>query len=786
MTGIFRGLSRRELLTILPLLPGAFINLARQENRQNIKEIKKVATQEILRLGIDGYKSYWWQGHHHTNRSYDACGETEDAYRKAFYDFSIDALAVTEHHNGLPFPELGAPWCREEERDPDKWGTLRRLSDQYNKPGFFSALRGFEYTRDEHYVVYNSEDWFAPLTPDEFYSRLSREPSDVIASFPHPLPKEFGGIGDFSGFRGFPSVYAKIRLIEMATNQPFEDSYRKALSNWLVSAVGYGDSHVATQMGHQYGFFARENTREELLEALRKGRTFGTTDGNIAIAMFFDDQWMGSGISTDRGTLRVYAMDRKGEDIERIELLKNGLEILESWNPDTSYAECTFPVDGVEPGDFFYAVLRKQNGHSAWSGSIVRPKNPQVWLNPATFKFDFEDPNPQTLTTLVETNDGEYGNIQAIPMDDFIQVSRTERPNQFAITIDPSVLSRGTYTSGIKFFPEERRHQPSVAGIQINYGTDTKLKLEVSPRTIELSTSADDPRISCPFSIRADDFPWYVDTDVDWLQGEMDEGRGSSELIMNINLDGRDSGLYVGNVEIKHGAEVRCGEVKVAHLPHNPRIITLQNGLDGYDRLMDTYISEWEPDTSFGLRTDLKLRTGEPVIRTLIRTDLPDLLLQDSEIYSAVLELYCHKNSRLNYFEVYQLLRPWNEGATWIDTGMGDCWSEAGAMRKGEDISISPIEKIGGNSENERYLFDVTKAVREWTQYPEDNQGLLLTMRPGVYNGVRFRSSNWDREYRPRLVVVYGDQIIDPTIKPTPTPIPEELRKYIFLPLAMK
>ena len=498
--------------------------------------------------------------------------------------------------------------------------------------------------------------------------------------------------------------------------------------------------------------------------------------------MLFNDQWMGSGISADRGTLRVYAMDRKGEDIESIELLKNGLEIVQSWNPGTDYAEYACSVDRIEPGDFFYAVLRKRNGHSAWSGSIVRPKNPQVWLNPATFVFDLDDPNPQTLFALAETNDGEYGDIQAMPMDDFIQVSRTERPNQFAITIDPSGLTRGTYTSAVKFLPAEGRHQPSAAGIQINYETDTKLQLEVGPRTIELSTSADEPRISYPLSIRADDFPWYVDTDVNWLEGEVDEGRGSSELIMNIDLDGRSSGFYVGNVEIKCGAKVRCGEVKVAHLPHNPRIITLQRGLDGYDGFMDTYISEGEPDTSFGQRNDLKLRTGAPIIRTLIRTGLSGLSLEESEIYSAVLELYCHSNPRLNYLEAYQLLRPWDEGATWSDTGMGDRWSEAGAMKKGEDISVSPIEKIGGNSGNERYLFDVTDSVRGWTQYPERNQGLLLTMRPGVYNGVSFRSSNWDTEYRPRLVVVYGDLVADPTVRP----IPAAPGKCIFLPLAVK
>ncbi len=136
--------------------------------------------------------------------------------------------------------------------------------------------------------------------------------------------------------------------------------------------------------------------------------------------------------------------------------------------------------------------------------------------------------------------------------------------------------------------------------------------------------------------------------------------------------------------------------------------------------------------------------------------------------------------AKLNFIDVHELLRPWTEDATWLETGTGESWDQPGASGPGKDISILPCARIVEIGADKAYRFDLTSAVRRWAQEASSNHGVEIVMAGGTFTEMRFRSSNFSSSmamYRPRLVLVHGDT--------APEPLPPETH-YTFLPIMSK
>ncbi|MGQ9733422.1 MAG: hypothetical protein ACUVX8_19370, partial [Candidatus Zipacnadales bacterium] len=296
-----------------------------------------------------GYNAYFGELHQHTGYSCeDACGLPEEAIRTG-KNRGNEFMAFTEHHNTFDDAAIGAisKGCRISQTDPHKWETQGELAERYTQDGSFIVLRGYEYTVNfGHLNVFNSAVMYPPQDTDEFYSWLAGQPREVFAQFNHPLAYELGGEwqGDFNAFDFFPPAATKVRLIETALKPPYYLSYPQALgAEWQVSAVGYADHHRASEAGvrRYYGAFAPALTRNDLIEALRSGRTFGNTDRNLAVALLGNGQWMGTAMSAEQISFRGYAADADGDTIARIELVgRSG--VIASWEPGTNPAECSY------------------------------------------------------------------------------------------------------------------------------------------------------------------------------------------------------------------------------------------------------------------------------------------------------------------------------------------------------------------------------------------------------------------------------------------------------------
>ena len=741
-----------------------------------------------MRPQFAGLNAYYGQLHTHTGYSPDGCGLPRTAILTAM-SRGNDFLALTEHHNSFYQPEIGSVLknCRISQTDAHKWQTLLDLAEEYTRDGSFVVLRGYEHTRAQgHLNVFNSSVVGSPLDLDEFYSWLAGQPLDVFAQFNHPLPFDWGGLGDFDGFSFFPPAATKVRLFENSVAYGFHRFYANPLEKgWQVSAVGYADSHYAEQAGQYpfYGVFAPDITRAGLIEALREGRTFGNTDGNLAAALLGNGQWMGSAIPGGPVVFQAYAADRSGDSVVRMELVgRSG--VIAACEPMANPAEHTFTVERIEPGDFFFLHVLDSTGAHAWSGSISRPQYAAFQANPATLSFSFADGREpaQSQSFLLQSNDGADVPWQATALSPWLEVSPAQGlhlPTLVTVTVSPGQLSSGFHTSAVSLEGLGSRHMPIVLGVQAQVGSAAPPSISVLPRTIDLATPLERPQLSGTVAISASDagLLWFATSSAPWLTVSPSQGTGTAPIHFTADLTGYPSGQYAAQIVVVAGAQIRVAEVRVALKPLRARAVMLQQDLDGYRGVSDTYLNAYSPDRFYGSRAELTARSSGLAV-PLIRFDLSQIP-QSAQVFTATLELYAKEKTVQNTLRLYvhEMLRPWDEAsANWSQAATGIPWVGPGASRRCDDIACEPRLAIGATDMQRWYAFDVTPLVRQWVAHPEGNYGLALVGESDANMAVVFYASQTLATYaglRPRLSVVYGDLPSTPTPTITPTPTSE-------------
>jgi hypothetical protein len=745
-------------------------------------------TSAIERPQFMGLNAYFGELHQHTGYSPDGCGLPEEAIIAAKNTRHNDFMAFTEHHYSFYQPEIGslAKGCRIPQTDPNKWKTLGELVERYTEEGIFVLLRGYEQTRDEgHFNVFNTETVVSPVFLDDFYSWLAGQPLHVFAQFNHPMPLSWdGGMGDFNGFTFFPPAAAKIPLIENAVSPAFYFAYPRALaSEWQVSSVGYGDGHYAYQAGSlRYGIFATQITTANLIEAMREGRTFGSTDGQMAVGLMGNGQWMGRPTAADQIDFVAYAADRTGDSITRIDLMgKDG--VVDYCRPMTNPAECEFTVTGVQPGDFFYLDVRDSRGDRGWSGSIVRPLHSRLQTNPATLGFAFSASGEpvQSQSFLLQANDGRDVPWQAFAQSEWLQITPsqgTHLPAVITATVSPAGLAPGLHTSGILIETLDGSHLAVVQGVQAEIGASPVITLTVSPRTVERETSPDSPLIAGAVTVTniGASVDWFATSSTPWLSISPSSGKGSGVIEFAANVTGFEPGVYSAQIVVMAGTRIRVSEVRVALHPHNAAHVTLQQDKDGYTGVSDTYLNAYAPTTGHGQKGGLVARAAGIQV-PLLRFDLSHIPAS-SEVFTATLSLYALDRSTLSglLMHIYEVRNAWTEnGATWKERTAGQPWHADGASLRCEDTACDAAASMGIFDVVRWYTWDITALVKKWVAYPDKNHGMLLFGESGANVGFTFYASQthpYQAALRPRLDVVYGDPPPTPTPTATPTSTP--------------
>ena len=187
----------------------------------------------------------------------------------------------------------------------------------------------------------------------------------------------------------------------------------------------------------------------------------------------------------------------------------------------------------------------------------------------------------------------------------------------------------------------------------------------------------------------------------------------------------------------------------------------------------DTFISEWNPDTNYGVQTSLRVRSGD-IEQALMRFDLSslpqNLLLDDAQLQLTVVN---RSNSNPLTIQVYRLLRDWVEGeATHNLARRGVAWEMPGAKGVGDrDSVLIGSQQLPASGTT---LIRVKSVVADWLNQPESNHGFILggASDGSVYYALGSREGHPND--RPKLLVRY--RVLTPTPTPTttmtPTPTP--------------
>jgi trimeric autotransporter adhesin len=193
--------------------------------------------------------------------------------------------------------------------------------------------------------------------------------------------------------------------------------------------------------------------------------------------------------------------------------------------------------------------------------------------------------------------------------------------------------------------------------------------------------------------------------------------------------------------------------------------VTLQQGLNSYTGVTDTYISSASATTNFGTATTLQDQTNAQglLVKFNIFQSQGGPVPNTATIQSATLSLY-NANGAATTYGAYRLLKAWNETqATWNKATSTLNWSTAGATGSGTDRNVTADGTAATTGTAGWLNFTVTSGV---TAMATTNNGWRLIPTAGATTLKTFNSGQFttNTTLRPKLAITYASVPGAPTI----------------------
>ncbi|MGH3812229.1 MAG: CehA/McbA family metallohydrolase [Pseudonocardiaceae bacterium] len=342
--------------------------------------------------------------HNHTLLS-DGEGDPEAAF-PSMRDAGLDVAALTDHAiRGATVEGTGmggTPWIG---LDRAAWRRTGELADAHDRPGEFTAIRGFEWSHPNlgHVNAWFTDDFTDVATHGamgELYAWLDRtgrrngaRPPAGLAGFNHPGREE----GTFAGFRYTATVAEQMVSLEMFNRTDdylFQGVAAGRISplvacldaGWRPGLLGVSDEH-GTNWGFQEGtgrggLWVTEHSRAGVAEALRARRFFATRVSGLRVDATAGGVRMGSVLQHRHGPVPVVLdIDRGPSWIGRplqVQVLRPGTpvpavaDVIEVRCGDV--ARFTVPLD-IEDGTWMVLRLADPDAPNGTSGPPNHPAN---------------------------------------------------------------------------------------------------------------------------------------------------------------------------------------------------------------------------------------------------------------------------------------------------------------------------------------------------------------------------------------------------------------------------
>ncbi len=253
--------------------------------------------------------------HNHTLLS-DGAGDPAEAF-PSMRDAGLDVAALTDHAvRGAAMEGTGlggTPWIG---LDQAGWRRTAALADAHDRPGEFTAIRGFEWSHPQvgHVNAWFTDDFTDVATQQgmgELYAWLTHAggrnglPGAGLAGFNHPGRED----GRFAGFRYAAAAAEQMVSLEMFNRtddylfvgvaaggtSPLVDCLN---AGWRTGLLGVSDEHTANwglQPGTgRAGLWVAEHSRAGVAEALRARRFFATRVAGLRVDATAGGMRMGS------------------------------------------------------------------------------------------------------------------------------------------------------------------------------------------------------------------------------------------------------------------------------------------------------------------------------------------------------------------------------------------------------------------------------------------------------------------------------------------------------------
>ena len=222
--------------------------------------------------------------HAHTGDS-DGKETVKEAYAYARDVAKLDFFSVTDHSNSF--------------QNTVYQNKHQTNADNYNEPGKFVALFGFEqtYNNATYYGHLNSINYNTLTTRstllEDYYAKMTTK-DGAIVMFNHPGYKW----GNFCEYEFWSEEYDSVVNLAEIKGKSYDGEYALCLTKgWHVSPLYNEDNHSAN-WGNAYEYcgyaLAPSLTRQNIVEAFQKNRTYTTTDMSLKIYYKINDEWMGS------------------------------------------------------------------------------------------------------------------------------------------------------------------------------------------------------------------------------------------------------------------------------------------------------------------------------------------------------------------------------------------------------------------------------------------------------------------------------------------------------------
>ena len=271
----------------------------------------------------DGSVMHLYSGevHAHTADS-DGKRTVKEAYAYARDVAKLDFFAVTDHSDSFSN------------------SIYQRMhltnADNYNEPGRFAALYGYEQTYNistgfyGHLNTINRSSLTSRSLPlRQFYALMAKD-EDAVVMFNHP-GYTWGNFMEYDLYS--PEVDAVLNLSEIKSTSAANYEYALSLTKgWHVSPVYNEDNHSAdwgNAKEHCGYVLAPALTRQNIIDAFNKNRTYTTSDKSLKIYYQINDEWMGSRLDNpDNLHFKVQLSTEKAQGLGTVSIIaEDGITI---------------------------------------------------------------------------------------------------------------------------------------------------------------------------------------------------------------------------------------------------------------------------------------------------------------------------------------------------------------------------------------------------------------------------------------------------------------------------